>query len=45
MNAQQPSGAAALTVDVVIPVLNEAHVLAKSVATVRKFLSENLPCR
>lgn len=32
-------------VDVVIPVLNEAHVLAKSVATVRKFLSENLPCR
>jgi len=45
MNAQQPSGGAALTVDVVIPVLNEAHVLAQSVATVRKFLSENLPCR
>jgi len=43
MNAQRPSSAAALTVDVVIPVLNEAHVLAKSVATVRKFLAENLP--
>ncbi|MDX2057654.1 MAG: glycosyltransferase family 2 protein [Gemmatimonadales bacterium] len=28
----------ALTLDVVIPVLNEAHVLAKSVATVREFL-------
>jgi glycosyltransferase involved in cell wall biosynthesis len=38
-------GGRALTVDVVIPVLNEAHVLAKSVATVRKFLSENLPCK
>jgi glycosyltransferase involved in cell wall biosynthesis len=45
MNEKQPSGGAALTVDVVIPVLNEAHVLAQSVATVRKFLSENLPCR
>jgi glycosyltransferase involved in cell wall biosynthesis len=45
MNEKQPSGAVALTVDMVIPVLNEAHVLAKSVATVRKFLSENLPCR
>jgi glycosyltransferase involved in cell wall biosynthesis len=32
-------------VDVVIPVLNEAHVLARSVATVRKFLTEQLPCR
>ncbi|MGQ0538001.1 MAG: dolichyl-phosphate beta-glucosyltransferase [Gemmatimonadaceae bacterium] len=32
-------------VDVVIPVLNEAHVLAKSVATVREFLGANLPCR
>lgn len=28
--------------DVVIPVLNEAHVLEKSVATVREFLKENL---
>lgn len=45
MNAQQPSRGAALTVDVVIPVLNEAHVLAKSVAMVRKFLSENLARR
>jgi glycosyltransferase involved in cell wall biosynthesis len=32
-------------VDVVIPVLNEAHVLARSVATVRQFLGESLPCR
>jgi glycosyltransferase involved in cell wall biosynthesis len=29
-------------VDVVIPVLNEAHVLEKSVAVVREFLKENL---
>jgi glycosyltransferase involved in cell wall biosynthesis len=29
------------TVDVVIPVLNEAHVLAKSVETVREFLKAN----
>ena len=33
------------SVDVVIPVLNEAHVLADSVATVRKFLHEHLPYR
>ena len=45
MSAQQSNKAGTLTVDVVIPVLNEAHVLAKSVATVRKFLSENLPCK
>jgi glycosyltransferase involved in cell wall biosynthesis len=32
-----------LRVDVVIPVLNEAHVLAKSVATVREFLSTHFP--
>jgi len=31
------------TVDVVIPVLNEAHVLEKSVEAVRRFLIENLP--
>lgn len=30
-------------VDVVIPVLNEAHVLEKSVGTVRRFLGEYLP--
>jgi glycosyltransferase involved in cell wall biosynthesis len=35
----------AVTLDVVIPVLNEAHVLAKSVATVREFCAKNLPCR
>jgi glycosyltransferase involved in cell wall biosynthesis len=29
--------------DIVIPVLNEAHVLEKSVQTVRAFLRENLP--
>ncbi len=32
-------------VDVVIPVLNEAHVLEKSVATVRAFLTLHLACR
>lgn len=35
----------ALTVDVVIPVLNEAHVLARSVATVRQYLAGAFPCR
>ncbi len=34
-----------LTVDVIIPVLNEAHVLEKSVETVRAYLRENLPCK
>ncbi len=34
-----------LTVDVVIPVLNEAHVLARSVATVRAFLAERVGWR
>jgi len=34
-----------LKVDVIIPVLNEAHVLDKSVRTVRQFLRENLPCQ
>lgn len=33
------------TVDIVIPVLNEAHVLEKSVLTVREFLAANLPHR
>lgn len=36
---------AAATVDVVIPVLNEAHVLEKSVETVRAFLTQNVPWR
>ena len=34
-----------LRVDVVIPVLNEAHVLARSVAVARHFLAESLACR
>jgi len=33
------------TVDVMIPVLNEAHVLEKSVLTVREFCTANLPYR
>ncbi len=37
------TGASDLRVDLVIPVLNEAHVLERSVATVRAFLSEHLP--
>jgi glycosyltransferase involved in cell wall biosynthesis len=32
-----------ISVDVVIPVLNEAHVLEKTVATVLKFLHEHFP--
>lgn len=35
----------ATSVDVVIPVYNEEHVLAQSVATLRAFLQENLPYR
>jgi glycosyltransferase involved in cell wall biosynthesis len=31
------------TIDVVLPVYNEEHVLAQSVATLRQFLKENLP--
>jgi len=34
-----------LRVDVVIPVLNEAHVLARSVATVQQFLATAPSCR
>lgn len=34
-----------LMVDVMIPVLNEAHVLASSIATLRQFLATALPCR
>lgn len=33
-----------LVVDVVIPVLNEAHVLAQSVASVQQFLGQTPPC-
>jgi glycosyltransferase involved in cell wall biosynthesis len=37
---------AGVSVDVVIPVLNEAHVLARSVATVREFLAAKMAaCR
>ena len=32
-------------VDVVIPVLNEAHVLQNSVVTLRDFLTQHLPCQ
>ena len=42
--AENDRSAAQKIVDVVIPVLNEAHVLEKSVGTVRAFLSENLAC-
>lgn len=34
-----------IKVDVVIPVLNEAHVLEKSVLAVSGFLEKNLPCQ
>ena len=34
---------AGTTVDIMIPVLNEAHVLEKSVATLRDFCRQNLP--
>ncbi len=37
------TGASDLRVDLVIPVLNESHVLEQSVSTVRVFLAENLP--
>ncbi len=40
--AKKPSE---VTLDIVIPVLNEAHVLAQSVAKVRKTLPELLPCQ
>lgn len=42
-NSEKPL--AELTVDVVIPVLNEAHVLERSVSTVREFLQETAPWR
>ncbi len=34
-----------ISVDIMIPVLNEAHVLERSVARVRQFLAENVPHR
>ncbi len=33
-----------VAVDMMIPVLNEAHVLERSVATVREFFREKIPC-
>ncbi len=44
MNAA-PAEYSDLLVDVVIPVLNEAHVLDKSVATVVSYLRSDLQCR
>lgn len=43
--AASRSDSANARVDVVIPVLNEAHVLERSVTTVRAFLAESLPWR
>jgi glycosyltransferase involved in cell wall biosynthesis len=43
MNEPTGKGVAKLTVDVVIPVLNEAHVLEKSVETLIAFLQPSLP--
>jgi glycosyltransferase involved in cell wall biosynthesis len=45
MTAPNPKDAAARTVDIVIPVLNEAHVLEKSVRTVLEYLRGYLPYR
>jgi glycosyltransferase involved in cell wall biosynthesis len=42
---QDSAQATPVTVDVVIPVLNEAHVLEKSVGIVREFLSQSLSHR
>jgi len=41
MNKPNKSSTHPTTLDVVIPVLNEAHVLEKSVLTVRGFMSQN----
>jgi glycosyltransferase involved in cell wall biosynthesis len=45
MTAPRPQAAPAPTVDVVIPVLNEAHVLEKSVRTVLGSLRSSFPYR
>ena len=42
MSTQEIRPTTACTIDVVIPVLNEAHVLEKSVQTVRQFLQKHL---
>lgn len=43
MKATGPGARSEALVDVVIPVLNEAHVLEESVTRVRQFLSANFP--
>ena len=43
MNTQPSRGGKATSVDVVIPVYNEERALPQSVATLREFLSKNLP--
>jgi len=45
MTVPYPKDAAVRTVDIVIPVLNEAHVLEKSVRTVFEYLRGHLPYR
>ena len=42
MGSTAQRAASPTSVDVVIPVLNEAHVLERSVATVRKYLAEKM---
>src|SRR3970282_1204516 len=45
MTVWQRGHAGDVSVDVVVPVLNEAHVLERSVATVRGFLLKEFPYR
>jgi len=45
MTTALPRAPSEVCLDVVIPVLNEAHVLAKSVAKVRQSLPGLIPCR
>ena len=45
MTALQTKQPAEVTLEVVIPVLNEAHVLAHSVGVLRRFLTESMPYR
>ncbi len=41
----KPGGERCVSLDVVLPVLNEAHILERSVAQVRHFLSQEVPHR
>ncbi len=45
MSATRPNPPSPARVDIVIPVLNEAHVLEASVAKIRRFAERNLPYR